>query len=358
MKPPSPCLNPDSSLLVPPLVIACGDHAGIGPEVTLKAVAAERRTLTSGVVLVGDSGELTRLRTQLNLDLAWSPYSPAESDAISKLTPPAQSPMDPCPVWVLDATPKARAGTGVGTPSSNSALAALGYLRRAATGCLRGEFAALVTAPVSKEAILRSGVPFVGQTEYFAEMAQVPDVTMMLLGDDDRGRWLRVALVTTHLPLKDVAASISQRDVTRAIQHAADACRKLKLPRTRVGVAGLNPHAGEGGMLGDEEIRVIRPGIRDAQLLGVDVHGPVPGDTLFHQAHRGDFDAVVAMYHDQGLAPLKLIAFDRGVNWTLGLPFVRTSPDHGTAFDIAGKGMADPSSMQAAIRLASRLAEQ
>lgn len=141
--------------------------------------------------------------------------------------------------------------------------------------------AALVTAPVSKEAILRSGIPFVGQTEYFAEMAQVPDVTMMLLGDDDRGRWLRVALVTTHLPLKDVAASISQRDVTRAIQHAADACRKLKLPRARVGVAGLNPHAGEGGMLGDEEIQVIRPGIRDAQLLGVDVHGPVPGDTLF-----------------------------------------------------------------------------
>ncbi len=339
-----------------PLVIACGDHAGIGPEVTLKAVAAERRILTSGVMLVGDAVELTRLRTQLNLDLTWCPYSPALDDTISQLPKPAPSPTGPCPVWVLDAAPQARADTGVATPSSHAALAALAYLRRAATGCLRGEFAALVTAPVSKEAILRSGVPFVGQTEYLAEMAHVPDVTMMLLGDDERGRWLRVALVTTHLPLKDVAASISQRDVTRAIQHAADACRKLKLTRARVGVAGLNPHAGEGGMLGDEELRVIHPGIEAARQLGFDVAGPIAGDTVFHQALRGDFDVVVAMYHDQGLAPLKLIAFDRGVNWTLGLPFARTSPDHGTAFNIAGQGVADPSSMQAAIRMACQLA--
>jgi len=213
-----------------------------------------------------------------------------------------------------------------------------------------------VTAPVSKEAILRSGVKFVGQTEFLAELAGVQDVTMMLLGDDDHGRWLRVALVTTHLPLRDVADSITTSDVTRAIRHATDACRKLGLSRSRIGVAGLNPHAGEGGMLGDEEIRVIRPGIEAARGFGIDVQGPIPGDTLFHSAHRGDFDAVVAMYHDQGLAPLKLIAFDRGVNWSLGLPFARTSPDHGTAFDIAGQGIADPSSMRAAIRLACQLA--
>ena len=180
---------------------------------------------------------------------------------------------------------------------------------------------------------------------------------MMLLGTDERGRWLRVALATVHIPLQSVPERLTGEAVTLAIELAAQSCRDLGLPRARIAVAGLNPHAGEGGAFGDEEIKTIAPSIRAAQQRGLDVAGPLSGDTVFHHALRGDFDAVVAMYHDQGLAPLKTVAFDTGVNWTLGLPVIRTSPDHGTAYDIAGKGIANPGSMMAALRLAKQLAK-
>jgi 4-hydroxythreonine-4-phosphate dehydrogenase len=179
---------------------------------------------------------------------------------------------------------------------------------------------------------------------------------MMLLGEDDRGRRLRVALATTHLPLKQVADQLSQSKIELVVELAARACRELGLARARVAVCGLNPHAGEGGQFGDEEQKIILPAVRAAQSRGLDVVGPLAADTLFYHAYRGDYDAVVAMYHDQGLAPLKMIGFETGVNWTLGLPFIRTSPDHGTAYDIADQGKANPSSMRAAIRLARQLA--
>jgi 4-hydroxythreonine-4-phosphate dehydrogenase len=195
----------------------------------------------------------------------------------------------------------------------------------------------------------------VGQTEFLSEIARAPGTVMMLLGHDDRGRWLRVALATTHLALKDVPARLTPDRIERAIERATEACRDLGLSSARIGVCGLNPHAGEGGEWGDEEARVIAPAVAAARGRGADATGPLPADTLFHRAYRGDFDAVVAMYHDQGLPPLKMVAFESGVNWTLGLPFVRTSPDHGTAYDIAGRGVADPSSMIAAIRLAKQI---
>ena len=179
---------------------------------------------------------------------------------------------------------------------------------------------------------------------------------MMLLGEDDRQRWLRVALATTHLPLKRVADQLSQDKIELVIELAAQSCGDLRLPRARVAVCGLNPHAGEGGQLGDEELTIINPAVRAAQARGIEVVGPLAADTLFYQAYRGEYDAVVAMYHDQGLAPLKMIGFEKGVNWTLGLPYIRTSPDHGTAYNIAGQGKANPSSMRAAIRLAKQLA--
>lgn len=346
-----------------PLVIACGDHAGVGPEVALKAIAQElARTHQPDLeiakataphsnpvprfVLAGDARVLDATRQKLGLRLPWSPWTEPET-ASSKAPPP--------PVQVLD-LPLTNPDSLTSPGSPASALHALACLKHAAEGCLKGTFSALVTAPVSKESILRAGVPFVGQTEYLAELAGHPEVTMMLLGDDDRGRWLRVALVTTHLPLSAVPAAVTQESVTRTIRHAANACRQLGLPAQRIGVAGLNPHAGEGGMLGQEEDLHIRPGIQAAVREGILASGPIAGDTLFHKALHGAFDAVVAMYHDQGLAPLKLVAFDNGVNWTLGLPFIRTSPDHGTAFDIAGQGVADASSMRAAIRLATQLA--
>jgi 4-hydroxythreonine-4-phosphate dehydrogenase len=179
---------------------------------------------------------------------------------------------------------------------------------------------------------------------------------MMLLGTDERGRWLRVALATVHIAIKAVPAKLTAAKIMLAIELAAESCRDLGLPRARIAVAGLNPHAGEGGEFGDEEITTIGPTVLEARKRGLDVVGPLSGDTVFHYALKGEFDAVVAMYHDQGLAPLKAVAFDSGINWTLGLPFIRTSPDHGTAYDIAGKGIANPGSMIAAIRLAKQLA--
>jgi len=176
------------------------------------------------------------------------------------------------------------------------------------------------------------------------------------LGQDDRGRWLRVALATTHLPLRLVATQLRAEKIELAISLAAKACKDLGLTRARIGVCALNPHAGEGGELGTEENSLISPVVEAARKKGLDASGPFAGDSLFYYAYRGDYDAVVAMYHDQGLIPLKMIAFENGVNWTLGLPFVRTSPDHGTAYDIAGTGKANPSSMISALRLAKQLA--
>jgi 4-hydroxythreonine-4-phosphate dehydrogenase len=179
---------------------------------------------------------------------------------------------------------------------------------------------------------------------------------MMLLGQDERGRWLRVVLATTHVPLRLVSESLSQAKIELAIERAAQACADLGLHRARVAVCGLNPHAGEGGKMGTEEGTVITPAVQAAKSRGLDVAGPFAADALFYRVFKGDYEVVVAMYHDQGLVPLKMIGFETGVNWTLGLPFIRTSPDHGTAYDIAGQGIANPSSMRAAFRLAKQLA--
>jgi len=208
---------------------------------------------------------------------------------------------------------------------------------------------AMVTAPVNKEAIVRSGQAFVGQTEFLSELASAKRTAMMLLGQDDRGRWLRVALVTTHVPLKFVSDQITKEKVEMTIELATQACRDLGLTRARIAVCGLNPHAGEGGKMGTEEQTTIGPAVEAAKGRGLDVVGPMSADSLFYYAYRGVYDAVVAMYHDQGLIPFKALASGEGVNFTAGLPAIRTSPDHGVAFDIAGKNRADESSFLTAI---------
>jgi len=240
--------------------------------------------------------------------------------------------------------------------SPKAALAAVKWLTDGARRCLRQELDALVTAPVNKESIIRAGQAFIGQTEFLSQLAGTDRTAMMLLGQDDRGRWLRVALATAHVPLKLVPDQLSQSRIELVIELATQACRDLGLLRARIAICGLNPHAGEGGHLGTEEETIITPAVRAAQDRGFEVIGPLAADALFYHAYRGEYDAVVAMYHDQGLGPLKMVGFEHGVNWTLGLPFVRTSPDHGTAYDIAGQCKANPSSMRAAIRLARQLA--
>jgi 4-hydroxythreonine-4-phosphate dehydrogenase len=320
--------------------ITLGDVTGVGPEVTLKALAAELPRDDTRYLLIGDAGYVQRTKDQIGLKLAIEPYTTRQSVSRLCIANPSN---DSLPEELADGSPSA-------------ARAAVAWLADGARRCLHHELDALVTAPVNKEAIVRSGHAFVGQTEFLSHLAGVDRTAMMLLGHDDRERWLRVALVTTHVPIKQVATHITRAKVMLAIELAAKSCRDLGLPRARIAVCGLNPHAGEGGQMGDEEQTTIGPAVLAAQKKNYDVIGPLSGDTVFHHALYGEYDAVVAMYHDQGLAPLKAIAFDTGVNWTLGLPFIRTSPDHGTAYDIAGQGVANPSSMIAAIRLAKQLA--
>lgn len=326
---------------MPPSIGIClGDITGIGPEVTVKALASLGPQAAAECLVVGDFACVERWNRQLGLPLRFHLTSESPVAGSVAVAETLDQPLAP------DLPPGA----------APAARAAVEWLRKAAEMCLDGRLKAMVTAPVNKHAIVRSGQPFVGQTEFLSALAGVNRTVMMLLGPDERGRWLRVALATTHVAIRQVADVLTGPKVELAVELASKACRDLGLPRQRVGVCGLNPHAGEGGTLGNEEQLVIGPAVERLRTQGVDVHGPVSADALFYYALRGDYDAVVAMYHDQGLAPLKMACFETGVNWTLGLPFIRTSPDHGTAYDIAGKGNANPSSMIAALRLAQRLA--
>ena len=243
---------------------------------------------------------------------------------------------------------KALADFTVIRPSDETGFAAL---RRAVRILKRGEADALVTAPVNKSAINKSGIPFKGHTEYLANCTRAKKIAMMFCKDS-----FRVTIVTRHVALKKVPRLITRAMVRDAIVLTGEALKKyFNIRSPKIGVCGLNPHCGEGGLMGTEEKDVIWPAIKSARTRTLRVSGPFSADVIFYQALRGGFDAVISMYHDQGLAPFKMIAFDSGVNVTLGLPFVRTSPDHGTAYDIAGKGIADPTSMKQAIKLAVRM---
>ena len=308
----------------------------------LKALAAEGQKEDTQFLLIGDVEHAHLLNRRLGLNLKLEDYDRGGAPGKITITNPLSESFFP---ELVEGSPAA-------------ARAAVRWLEDGARRCLSRELDALVTAPVNKEAIVRAGVPFVGQTEMLSQLAGTERTVMMLLGHDDRGRWLRVALATTHVPLKLVSDHLTRSKIELAIELASKACQDLGLSRARVAVCGLNPHAGEGGLMGTEEQTTIGPAVLATQRRQLDVVGPLSADALFYHAFKGDYDAVVAMYHDQGLVPLKMIGFESGVNWTLGLPFIRTSPDHGTAYDIAGQGKADPSSMSAAIRLAKQLASR
>jgi len=322
------------------LGISLGDVTGVGPEVTLKALAAEAAVDETKYLLIGDEKVLSQLSESLSLKLPLQKFSSYTAHGkIFVVNPLAEALPEKLPA---------------GSPLA--ANASIAWLRDGGQRCLRGEMDGVVTAPVNKESIIRAGHKFIGQTEFLSELAGTRRTAMMLLGTDERGRWLRVALATVHISIKSVPEKLTAEKISLAIELAAQSCRDLGLARAKIAVCGLNPHAGEGGEFGEEEITTIAPTVQAMQKRGLDAIGPLSGDTVFHYALKGEFDAVVAMYHDQGLAPLKAVAFDSGINWTLGLPFIRTSPDHGTAYNIAGKGIANPGSMIAAIRLAKQLA--
>jgi 4-hydroxythreonine-4-phosphate dehydrogenase len=329
----------------PALAITSGEPAGIGPE--LCAMLAERNAqspLPARLVVLGDRALLTARAQRIGLAARYAPYDPAALPRGSEIE-----------VWHMPvATP-----VTPGRVDPTNAHAVLEMLRHGVDACATGAFAGLVTAPVQKSVIADAGIPFSGHTEFLAERTHAPRVVMMLVGGPAEAP-LRVALVTTHLPLARVPAAITPAAVTETLAIVDRELRdRFGVAAPRLAVCGLNPHAGEGGHLGREEVDVIAPAITACRARGIDVKGPLPADTVFVPQHARGYDAIVAMYHDQGLPVLKAATFGGGVNVTLGLPFVRTSVDHGTALDLAhtatGARAADPGSLIAAVDLAVRL---
>ena len=319
------------------LVISSGEPAGIGPEISLAAACTFLKEQPNAHITV--LGNTTLLQPSKNIDSEISKRLEIQSVEISE-------------------------SVTAGTLNPANAQYVLNLLNAAVAGCLTGRFDAMITAPLQKSIINVAGTPFSGHTEYLAEVCKLDHVVMMLCALLPAGfmglkapRELRVALATTHLPLKDVPSALTQKNILETIQIVhRDLQHKFGISNPVIRVAGLNPHAGESGYLGREEIEIISPAIQLAQGDGIQVTGPYPGDTMFEANSLEHVDAYIAMYHDQGLAPFKFVTFGGGVNVTLGLPIIRTSVDHGTALDIAGKGIADPSSMLEALRLAYQLA--
>lgn len=320
---------------IKPLIVTSGEPAGIGPDLCL-ALAG----LSFPVVVMGDKTMLEARANQLNLPLVLDEYQEnvTPSDHPNHLTVLSL----PCPNSVIP---------GVLNPGNSPYV--INMLNMAIDRCKLGEFSALVTAPIHKAVINQYGFTFSGHTEFLAQRCGVETVVMMLACSA-----MKVALVTTHLPLKDVPTSITQPLIREVVSHLHHSLQQdFGILHPKIYVAGLNPHAGESGYLGNEEINVITPALNSLKQQGMDVIGPLSADTLFTK-HQSDADAFVAMYHDQGLPVLKYAGFGKAVNVTLGLPIVRTSVDHGTALDLAGKGIADSGSLIAAVTMAANIAHQ
>ena len=335
----------------PPIAITTGEPAGIGPQISmLAALAWQASHPQSPLVLIGDLFHLREVaqRFQIQVELipstaltAWDGMSDAEKTNTLVVWH--------CPLF---------APVNLGELDVGNAPYVLNTLDIALLGLKNGTFSAMVTAPVHKGIINDAGIAFTGHTEYLAEFAGVSQVVMMLADGREVERPLRVALATTHLPLAAVSAAITPAGLTRTIDILAhDLIHHFGIARPCILVTGLNPHAGEGGHMGREEIDIINPAIAAAQARGLDVRGAYPADTLFQPHYLNQADAVLAMYHDQGLPVLKYASFGHGINITLGLPFIRTSVDHGTALDRANGGAVDSGSMQAAIRTAARMVQ-
>ncbi|MGW0845711.1 4-hydroxythreonine-4-phosphate dehydrogenase PdxA [Streptomyces sp. NPDC002787] len=319
-----------------PIALTMGDPCGIGPEITLKACADTGRTVP--VVVIGDIDVLDRANKIADTRLALRPISSVDEAVFA-----------PGTVDVL-AENGLPAGLPWGALDARAGAASFSYVRRGIQLAMAHEIRALVTAPINKEALRLSGVPYPGHTEILADLSGTTDYAMMMATDE-----LRIVLVTVHQSLRTAIDAITTPRVLDIIRLTHRTLQRSGLPAPRIAVAGLNPHAGENGLFGREDLDIITPAIETAQGEGIQASGPWPADTVFMRARAGAFDAVVAQYHDQGLIPVKYLGIEHGVNITIGLPFVRTSVDHGTAFDIAGLGTADHTSLLAALTHADRL---
>ncbi len=343
--------EPSTMNPLPRIGITMGDPAGIGPEIILKALATPAPFRRCRPILFGHPGlfeqEIRRLRLPLKLEQVdetrhWT-ASPGR-------LPPGRLPPSCLPIVPIDhhgAPPHA------GCLSAAGGRLAARAIEQATAWALAGRIDAITTGPIHKVGLARAGYPFEGHTEFLAALTGSKTVGMMMIGGG-----LRIMLATIHVAIRDLPSRLTTHAILTAIRLTHRAMREwFGKSHAAIGVSGLNPHASDHGRFGDEEARLIKPAVARAKRLGIRATGPYPADTLFHRAHRGEFDATVAMYHDQALIPIKLLAFGRAVNLTVGLPFVRTSVDHGTAYDIAGKGVADPGSLLEALELAARLAK-
>jgi 4-hydroxythreonine-4-phosphate dehydrogenase len=328
-----------------PLALTSGEPAGIGPDITLKAWLRRAELNLPAFYVLGDGGLLHERAKTLGLDVRLAEIRP--EDALATFA-------DALPVVTTGNIATARPGQ----PDDSSANAAIASIRQAVDDVLAGRAAAVVTNPIAKSVLYRSGFRHPGHTEFLAELAaaggQAPQPVMMLWSPA-----LAVVPVTIHLSLRDAIAQLSGELIVSTVRIVAAGLKsRFGIARPRLALSGLNPHAGEDGSLGTEEQDIVTPAADMLRAEGIDVRGPLPADTMFHEAARRTYDCAICMYHDQALIPIKTLAFDDGVNVTLGLPFIRTSPDHGTAFDIAGTGRANPSSLIAALRLAARMAAE
>jgi 4-hydroxythreonine-4-phosphate dehydrogenase len=310
------------------IAITIGDPAGVGAEIALKALHDNAVASLADWLLVADSAAL------------------AAAGHISGINPASL----PCTLIDTQTLPPSHA-VEFGQLRAEYGTAAIAYVRRAVELCMSGEADAMVTAPLNKEAVTLSGRHFSGHTEYIAELTGAAESRMLLYSEK-----LATVHVTTHIPLAQ-ACHLDRERIVRTIQLGNDALLWMRRRAPRIAVCGLNPHAGEHGLFGTQDAEVIAPAIAEARALGINCSGPHSGDTIFVRALRGEFDLIVAMYHDQGHIPMKLIDFEGGVNVSLGMPIIRTSVDHGTAFDIAGLNIADATNMKVAMRLAVRMAE-
>jgi len=327
-----------------PLALTLGEPAGIGPDITLAAWLRRAELELPPFYVVGDAAFLARRAERLGLAI---PVREIDPEKTSETFATA------LPVVTLDEAVTAEPGH----PDASSAPAAIASIRRAVAAVLAGRAHAVVTNPIAKSVLYRNGFAEPGHTEYLAKLAQAhtgkaAQPVMMLWSPE-----LAVVPVTIHLPVREVPGALTTELIVNTGRIVArDLERRFAIAMPRLAVAGLNPHAGEDGMLGEEDRDIVAPAVAQLRAEGIDARGPLAADTMFHAAARKTYDAALAMYHDQALIPIKTLAFDHAVNVTLGLPFVRTSPDHGTAFDIAGTGRASPASLVAAIKLAARLA--
>lgn len=319
------------------IAITMGDPGGVGPAIIVGALCSDEVRGSCLPVVIGS-------RSVMEEALRF-----AGTGAVLNIikTPAGASPEEGL-INMIDEGGSGPFAKGKATPEGGAACA--GYIKKAVELALAGTVSGIVTAPISKEALKLAGLPWPGHTEMLAELTTTDHYAMMLAGGP-----LKVILATIHTAIRNVPDMITRDRVLKTLRLARKACDMMGMSTPRIAVAGLNPHAGEAGIFGDEEIRAITPAVEDARREGISATGPLPPDTVFHRAFKGEFDIIVCMYHDQGLIPLKMIAFDTGVNVTVGLPLIRTSPDHGTAYDIAWKGKADHRSLCEAIRFALSL---